>query len=167
MPKHLRLPKKRTIETNASVLKRIFAFIVDLLIINFTVAAPLRRILSKSIPATGSFMETYTFLMENPSVHSLMLWVSFALAILTLSYFVILEWRLGQTLGKMLVKAYVKSDSKKLTFLQAVVRNLFILPFFPFVILWIVDPLFMLFTRNNQRLCEILSKSKVVEYHEL
>ena len=112
-------------------------------------------------------METYNYFINNPSLNNAILWVSIALSALTLSYFTILEWKLGQTLGKMILKINVKSEHKTIKIWQAFVRNLFLIPVFPFIALWIIDPLFMLFTKNNQRLMEILSKSKVVQHYEI
>ena len=68
-----------------------------------------------------------------------------------------------QTIGKMLMKIYVVSDTKTLNPWQLLVRNLVFIPIFPFVLLWLIDPLFMFFTKTNQRLSEILSKTRVVE----
>jgi hypothetical protein len=167
MARRLRLPKKRTIEVNASIFRRILAFAIDLLIINLVIATPLRRVLVDMIPLNGSFFEIYNFLLNNSELNKTIMWISLALSTLTILYFAILEWKLGQTIGKVLLKVHVKSDSKEFKLWQAIIRNLFLLPFFPFVLLWVIDPLFMLFTKNSQRLTEIFSKSKVVQYHEV
>ena len=74
---------------------------------------------------------------------------------------------MSQTIGKMLMKVYVVSDNKDLKRWQLLTRNLVFIPIFPFVLLWILDPLFMFFTKTNQRLTEILSKTRVVEKYTL
>ena len=70
---------------------------------------------------------------------------------------------MSQSIGKMLMKIYVISDNKVLKTWQLLVRNIVFIPIFPFVLLWILDPLFMFFTKTNQRLTEILGKTRVVE----
>lgn len=47
-----------------------------------------------------------------------------------------------------------------MTFLDAVLRNLELIPI---VILWVIDPLVMLFTKNSQRFMEIISGTMTVE----
>ena len=100
--------------------------------------------------------------------------VSFIMSISIILYFFMMERKMGQTIGKMLMKIYVvdasenassrsTSDNNNLRAWQLFARNLVFIPIFPFVLLWIVDPLFMLFTKTNQRLTEILSKTRVVE----
>ena len=74
---------------------------------------------------------------------------------------------MSQTIGKMLMKVYVASDNNTLKAWQLLARNLVFIPIFPFVLLWILDPLFMFFTKTNQRLTEILSKTRVVEKYTL
>lgn len=68
-----------------------------------------------------------------------------------------------QTIGKMLMKIYVVSDNANIKTWQLFTRNLVFIPIFPFVLLWVLDPLLMFFTKTNQRLSEILSKTKTVE----
>ena len=76
------------------------------------------------------------------------------------------EGLLRQSIGKIFTNIYVVSETKELKLWQLLVRNLFLIPFFPFVLLWIVDPAFMFFTKDNKRLSEILSKTKVVEKYQ-
>jgi uncharacterized RDD family membrane protein YckC len=89
------------------------------------------------------------------------------MSILIILYFLMLEIKMSQTIGKMLMKVYVVSDNKELKAWQLLARNLVFIPIFPFVLLWILDPLFMLFTKTNQRLSEILGKTRVVEKYSL
>ena len=79
----------------------------------------------------------------------------------------IMEKKLNQTPGKMLFNLYVNSQTKDLKYWQLFIRSIFLIPLFPFVLLWLIDPLVMFFTKENQRLSEILSKTKVVEKYNL
>ena len=94
--------------------------------------------------------------------------IAMSLAGLIISLFVILyfykmEKNMSQTIGKRITGIYVVSDQKELKAWQVIVRSLVFLPVFPFILLWIIDPLFMFFNKSNQRLSEILSKTRVVE----
>ena len=62
---------------------------------------------------------------------------------------------------------YIVSDAGDMKRWQALVRNLMFIPIFPFDFLFIADPIVMLFTKTNQRLSEILSKTRVVENYRL
>jgi len=85
------------------------------------------------------------------------------LSILALFYFAILEYKLGQSIGKIFMNIKVISITKKLLFWQCIGRSLFLLPVFPFFLLWAIDPLFLFFNKKGQRLSEFLTKTKVVE----
>jgi uncharacterized RDD family membrane protein YckC len=73
------------------------------------------------------------------------------------------EFKIRQTPGKMLLNLYVIADGKKEGpgFIQTLIRNLIFIPIFPFSLLWIIDPLYMIFT--GRRLTELLSKTRVIE----
>ena len=163
-----RIPRQKSFFVSASVLKRLIAFFVDIVIINLVIVTPFSGLLQKIIPE-GSYQETYDFLMSssgNPVIISIIL---AAITVLSIFYFAIFESRLGQSPGKVLMNLYIVSLEKncKPGFWQCVVRTLFIIPFFPFSILWVADPITALFNRHNQRLMELLSKTKVVETHSL
>ena len=50
--------------------------------------------------------------------------MTLVIAVLSLLYWSVLEYKLGQSLGKMLFKLYVVSETGKLTFAQTLVRNI-------------------------------------------
>jgi uncharacterized RDD family membrane protein YckC len=160
--KGLNLPKERAFIGPALVWKRLFAFVADLLIINLVLFFPFKRIIQKSIPEFASYSEAYSFLSANQSYTTTLTIVSLVMSLFAVLYFALLEQKLGQTPGKMLFNIFVISDVKKLSFWQCVVRSLFLIPVFPFFLLWIIDPLFLFFTKTNQRLSEILSKTRTV-----
>lgn len=161
------LPVKKTFLSQASVFKRLIAFLVDILIINLIVLFPFRRIFDNLVPNKDSFSETFSYLSSNPAANKSITILMFAIAFLTILYFMVLERKLGQTVGKMLFNMYVKGQGKDLKNWQLFVRSIFLIPIFPFVLLWIIDPIVMLFTKENQRLSEILSRTKVVEQHKI
>jgi len=79
----------------------------------------------------------------------------------------IFEKKLQQTPGKMVFNLYVKSQTKDLKYWQLFVRSMFLIPLFPFILLWLIDPIVMFFNKDSQRLSEILSKTKVVEKYKI
>jgi uncharacterized RDD family membrane protein YckC len=164
--KKLNLPKEKTFTGPATVWKRAAAFVVDLLIINLVILFPFRKLFQKIIPETASFTETYNLISQNSGFGTAIAFLTTMVAFLAILYFYILEKKLHQSIGKILFNIYVVSDNKKLKSWQLLARNLFLIPVFPFILLWILDPIFLFFTKNSQRLSEILSKTKVMEdYH--
>jgi|ETNmetMinimDraft_2_1059921.scaffolds.fasta_scaffold23329_3 hypothetical protein len=161
--KSLKLPKERKFTGPASLWKRGLAFMIDMLLIDFVVIFPFRGILSKIMPASVSYSQAYSYLIENPGFAKILSAITVAIGILALIYFSILEWKLNQTVGKILMNIYVVSVSKELRYWQALVRSLFIIPLFPLVLLWVIDPLVLAFSKTNQRLSEILSKTKTIQ----
>ena len=164
--KRLNLPKEKTFKGPATIWKRALAFVVDLLIINLIILFPFRRLFQKILPESASFTETYNFINQNSDFSSAVTFLTIVVALLSILYFYLLEKRLHQSIGKMLFNIYVVSDNKDIHRWQLLVRNIFLIPIFPFILLWILDPLFLFFTKNNQRLSEILSKTKVIENYK-
>jgi len=136
---------------SAPIWKRFLAYLIDLIIVDLVVTLPFRSYLDK-------FSSNFDFLfmpMEN-KLYFISLFVVFALVL----YFSILEFKTGQTLGKMIFNIYTVSLLKKpMTFSQALLRN--ITKSFPIVLL--VDVAYMFFKRGNQRLFEVFSGTMVVE----
>ena len=158
-------PNKKTIFAQASILKRAAAFFIDLLIINVIVLFPFDSVFEKFIP-NDSFSETFEFLSGNADSTPIKA-IIISASIVTILYFVIFEKKLKQTPGKMLFKLYVEGQGKDLKYWQLFARSVFLIPSFPFVLLWLIDPIVMLFTKENQRLSEILSRTKVVEMYKV
>ena len=158
----LRLPKEKVFTGPASLFRRFFAFVIDLLVIDLVIFFPFRGILEKTMPK-ASYKEAYQFLISNPGYSKLISIIMVAAGILSIFYFALLEYKLNQSIGKMFLGVFVKNELKEKRFWQYLVRSMFLLPIFPFILLWILDPIFMFFTKNNQRLSEILSKTRTVQ----
>lgn len=156
----------KAIVAEASILKRALAFAIDILFVEFVILFPFSNALEEILPAESSFYEAFSALSSG-SYDSMLRIVAIFTAIPTIAYFAILEKKLGQTIGKRLLKLYVVSQTKELKYWQALVRSIFLMPVFPFVLLWIIDPLVMFFSKERQRLSEILSRTKVVEKYDI
>ncbi|MBS3131381.1 RDD family protein [Candidatus Woesearchaeota archaeon] len=160
MPK-LNLPEEKTFTGPAIVWKRIAAFAVDILIINFVLLFPFRSALQEAIPETSSFSETFRMLEQSSSLTSTLTVIGVMAGVLALLYFYMLEKRIGQTPGKMMFNIKVVSEHGSSW--PFFVRSLFLLPVFPFILLIFIDPVVMLFNKEGQRLSEILGKTRVIE----
>lgn len=159
--KSLKLPKQRTIQLPAGLFRRTLAFIVDLFIINLVIVSPFRKKLMSLIPE-ANYMDTYSFIMENPTVTHSIYQIFIIMILLTFLYYVIFEWKLSQTPGKMLLKIFTISENKTLTFWQSVVRNLDVLTpllFFPIILF---DLGYAIFNNEKKRFLEKLSKTKSI-----
>jgi len=151
----------------ASVLKRLIAFLIDLFIINLIILFPFKRVFEKIFPDTGSFSKTVDFLSNNSAYGTSITTIILMIALLSILYFMIFEKKLQQSPGKILFNLYVESQTKDLKYWQLFVRSMFLIPLFPFVLLWFIDPIVMFFNKDSQRLSEILSKTKVVEKYKI
>ena len=165
--KNLNLPKERAFTGPALLWKRIAAFVIDIAILNLIVLFPFRKLFQNIVPKDYSFSEAYKLLSSSADFTSYISLISFVMSILVILYFSMLEKKMGQSIGKMIMKIYVVGNNNELRTWQMLARNLVFIPLFPFVLLWILDPLFMFFTKTSQRLTEILSKTRVVEKYVL
>lgn len=136
----------------ASILKRIFALILDVLIINLIIVRPFRSLIYSVIGGASGFNEMIELFKNNQVVLTNLTSILFVISVISLFYFTIMEWKFSQTIGQMIMGLYIISGEKTIKFWQTFVSNLFIIPFFPFYILWIIDPLYMFF--NGQRFSE-------------
>ena len=135
---------------NTSFLKRFLAYLTDIFIVNLIITLPFRRYLAN--------ISNIDFLFS-PRDHDLLL-ISLFIIIVLIFYFSFLEYKTGQTLGKMIMNIYAVSViDKKLNLSQAVLRNITK----PFPIVLLVDVAYMFFKGENRRLFDVLSGTAVVE----
>lgn len=126
-------------EPGVSYWKRALALIIDILLFNVTVAVPLSGLVPASFTATPTVLAAGVVLIA-----------------LFFGYLVGAQHLTGQTIG-MLILRYRATRTEDLW--RCVVRNVFILPVFPFILLWIIDPVFLAFT--GDRLTERWAGSRV------
>ena len=155
------VPGLKTFEGPAQLWRRVAAFVVDLLVIDLFFVSSFRGFFEGVVPA--GFSASMTFFEANLDLARSLSVVVGLIAFLVLLYFSVLQFRVGQTLGQYFFGVYVKSEGKVLSFWQCVLSNLTFVPFFPFFILWVVDPLHMFFSVNGQRLMQRFAKVVVVQ----
>jgi uncharacterized RDD family membrane protein YckC len=159
----LNLPKENTFIAPASLLKRFISYFIDLLIVNFIIISPFEKILKRIIPEL-SFSEAYLYIQTNPGVANIIFFLSIVVGILIVAYFTGFEYLAQQTPGKMLMKqCIVKETGPELRLRNYLISNLTFLPVFPFILLWIIDPIYMIISPKNQRLMERLARILVIE----
>lgn len=149
-----------TFVRQARVWKRLLAFALDLYLSLMLFSAFL-LIVESEMPGNFSGMVAAGF---TPLAMAAIVFAS----VFVLLYHVFSEWTVGQTIGMMLFGITVAQTQKKtaqkrtgMRFWQALVRNLFILPFFPFTILWVVEPMYYMF--RGERLLEHWTETQTVE----
>ena len=154
----LNLPKMSVVEAQASFWKRTLAFLIDILIIYSVILSPFRAAIKSLLPEPNSISEMISFLSSTDLPASLYL-IAFSIFLLVYLYFVLMDFKIGQSVGKAVMKLSVKPKDLKLW--QCLVRNLELIPFFPFAVLMFLDPIFLIF--KGYRLSEHLAKTATVE----
>jgi uncharacterized RDD family membrane protein YckC len=160
-------PQPKMAEVTASIWKRIGAFVIDMIIVYIIVLFALGDKIMPAINDASSFAQTYAAMAESTGIAD---GVSFIFSTLMLMYYMMLERKFGQSVGKMVVNIYVVPmvpDRKEVSSLQNLGRSMFLIPFGPFMLLWFIDPISMFFTKDNQRLSEMLTKTKVIERKQI
>ena len=136
----------------ASITRRAFAFLLDLILINFVIFTPFKLMLNKIIPVS-SYAATKDYIQSNPQALASISSIFFVVGILVLFYFSYMEYKIQQTPGKMILGIHIQHDAK-IKFSNYLFSNLFLLPIFPFTLLWIIDPIYLFTSNKNQRLME-------------
>lgn len=159
----LNLPKKRIIVTDASGFRRSLAFAVDILIIYLLLFPPLGTVLLTRMPDSMTLDEQFAYFEANPSLINS---ITAILSLLAFTYFVLFEYLLGQSPGKMIFKLHVKSVTKHpLTLSQCLLRGIFLLPITWLSFIAIVDVVHMIF--KKVRFTDVLVNSRVVEVYKV
>ncbi len=138
----------------ASKTRRFFAYLIDILILDLIIVYPFKNLL-KSFNLDLNWNNINQ--LSQISNYGLLLTIGLSIGILSLLYWVFMEWKLKQTIGKMIFNIKVISEGN-LEFWQALVRNISK----PINILLLVDILYMLINKTHLRLFDKLAKTEVV-----
>lgn len=170
----LNLPEKRVFYGPAVLWKRVLAFIIDICILDIFVLSLLEGTVRKILGESSDYNAVIETLQRNPEYMQALTIIFALIVMLTLAYFVLLQYAAGQTVGAILLNIYVvqtgvveeksrEKEYERAGFLQCILRNSFLIPVIPFILFWVADPLYYFFAKKNQRLSEYLSRTKVVE----
>lgn len=160
---------KKPILIEAPSWKRIFAFFVDLFILNNLILFPFQRILARMLPDTESFSSLVDFFINNQASTIAFYWIGISMGIIALLYFALFESKYAQTPGKMLMKIFsvtLKSNQKELQtmrFTQAMKRSISIVLLYLFPLLFLIDVVYMFFNPKKQRLFEKISQTQTLQ----
>ena|SRR3989344_1666027 len=140
----------------APTYKRIIAYLIDLSVVNLIINSPFRSLLSSLIPKEGNIFQLYSSLSSLPIAKILL--ISLVSGIFAVLYWAILEYRIQQTLGCIILNIKVKPLSKRYTFSQSLIRNITKLS----TILLILDSFFIFGNEKKQRFTEKLSDTMTI-----
>ena len=132
--------------------KRLVAYLIDMVILNSIIIFPLHKKFSGLDSMT--FNQILNF-GKSKEIFTL----GFIVIIVIIFYFVYLEFKQKQTIGKMFMNIYVVGLNGQMNLQQTILRNITK----PFSVVLIVDTLYMFFKKGHQRLFEVLSNTLVVE----
>ncbi len=147
--------KKAEINTPAPLWKKACAYVIDVLIVSLVIILPLGNLYPQK--TTTSLNEAWSLLTQELTKTHMIL--SLLIGVLTILYWAILEYKLSQTLGKMLMKIRVHSLTNHLTFKQCIVRNLTKVSF----LLLLLDTLYII-KSGHQRFFDMLAQTEVIEH---
>lgn len=139
------LPEDELLPSSAQLTKRALAFILDLLIFNLVIYSPFMTAFHASSGITDEVL-TIEYVTLNPKVMGAVVGALGASLVLLLTYFALLEYFFGATIGKKFLGIKVMSKEHSLTTFFA--RNLFkslLLPILPFDLIGIA------FSKSKQR----------------
>lgn len=134
---HLTSPlpgQRKTTTGDAGLLRRLLAIALDILIIDITLIAPFAALIEQNMP--GTFSEQLAALQNG--LPSELLFIFAFISILSFLYFTLFQYYFTQTLGMRILKIKVTGN---ITLFSSAVRSIMALPFFPFYLFWIIEPI--------------------------
>ncbi len=140
----------------ASYIKRIIAYFIDMLVVALVMYFPMKGLFSGMVGDGKTFSSL--FAASNELSFSIFL-LDFVLALVFILYFALLEFKLSQTVGKMMMGLEVKSVvGKELNFRQCFMRNISKMS----VMFLFIDSIYGLFKGTRRRFLEKYSATVVV-----
>jgi len=128
----------------ASLWKRLFAYLIDILLLNFVIILPFKSILkplqNEKVIEIGKFIDLNILL------------ALLSITLLSYIYFVYLDYKLQKTIG-MIVFGLISKTKGEFTLQKILLRNITK----PFSILLIFDALYMIYKGGYQRYTEVIS----------
>jgi len=150
----------------ASIWRRIIAFIIDILVIYIAIS-PLTILFSKEIGineelSISSLKELVSEQQKFYNIQTPMIIASISISMLALFYWSSLEYLSKQSIGKMITRIEINSLEKDLKLWQVIVRNIpKSLSVSSLSIVFMMDLIYMFFSKTSQRLTEVLSRTEV------
>ncbi|MFT4344062.1 MAG: RDD family protein [Candidatus Woesearchaeota archaeon] len=155
------LQKKKTVTMEVPVLRRMGAFAVDYLILSFFVLFPFERLINRQF--NGATMSNLVSAFQSGAINVFFIVIiSVFMGIVAFLYFIILETKFKQSIGKMFFNVKVGSikTTTQVTQSQMITRTLGIVLVYVIPILALADALYALFNKEKQRFLEKISDTK-------
>ena len=140
----------------ASFWRRAFAFIIDLFILDIFITSPFSSLFESVVART----KTISIFEMTYSTKEIALIVM--LFLLLYLYFVLFEYVLQQTPGMMFAKTKLDGN---MSFWTTLVRNSFLFPVLPFILLWVIEPIMLFFKKRT--VLEYASGTRTVYQREV
>jgi len=166
----LNLPEKKLVIAPASFWKRMLAFGIDLLVIDFFILSLFSPV-AEALVDTADFASVYNFIQSGAAQSEALAFAFLLVALMAWAYFALMNYASGQTMGCLIMNLYVVEhkgqDFMRPKLWQCFLRNMFTIPVFPFVFFLVIDPIYLIFARKGKRITEWVSSTRVVEMFEL
>jgi len=130
--------------------KRFASFLIDSILLNAIITKPLSSMLENNVPQ--KLTELLSFNFKNLFI------ITFVISLINFSYWVILEYKIQQTLGGLIFNISVKSQITP-SLHQIFIRNLTKLS----LILLVIDSIGIIISKKRQRFTERLSNTLTIE----
>lgn len=131
--------------------KRFASFLVDSLILSIFITRPLSNLIQASIPK--NITDLLSFDLKNIFI------VASLISLINFLYWVLLEYKIQQTLGGLIFGIYMKSEKNKLTLSKVILRNITKIS----TILLIIDVINVFISKKRQRFTERITNTITLE----
>ncbi|MGM5480865.1 MAG: RDD family protein [Nanobdellota archaeon] len=149
---NLNLPQEKRMIIDGRIDKRAVGFLIDLVLLYILILPPLSKLV---VGAPQGISGIFNYVTSIPL--GVLTIISATAGLALLLYFSLFEHYLGYTPGMRLMGL----QTQTLSLSQAFMRNLFVVPVFPFSLLFILE-LYYLF-KYKQRFLEQVSDTKTIE----
>lgn len=140
---------------DASFLRRALAFIIDLAIIDVVLTAPFTSLFAGAVTRAERLGVT-GFAYTTRELAMIL-----TVFLILYGYFVLFEYLLDQTPGMMITNTMVRGEQGTSGgIVSFLVRNCFLIPIFPFILFWVIEPFAIIFWRRS--VLEHLTKTRTV-----
>lgn len=153
--------------SNPSFVKKALAFMIDLFVLNIFIVPGFRQAIARLIPHAPGMPDVLSYfsrLQSSSADATAVALVMLLMSLYALAYFSLSEYISGTTIGMALMSMKVVDEhNMKPGLFRSVLRNIYIFPFFPFILLWLAEPAFLIAGKRGQRLTEMLTRTRVLE----
>lgn len=149
-------PRMAKVSQDAGLLRRLGSLLIDLLLLDLLITAPFTPLFSR-IVGEASVSAAWGAVYTGREMAAVII-----IFLLIYVYYVLFEYLLGQTIGMMVMGTRVSGE---IGVWRLLVRNSFILPFFPFIILWVIEPVSILLRKRSTM--EMITETRTLHQRQI